>query len=322
MRRFAVRAAKAEKMLDTLRQPYLIVDDFMPSEHAAAMREALEAHLGNPYGHNPETHMVWDYWHVPGLYTYLRTSPDKVIGFDLAMAFQDRLAAWARDTLGLGSASWPFLSLYVHGCRQNQHNDSANGRFGYVYSLTKNERKTTGGETLIWREDDYSTRLDRPNAGEGFYHAIAPRFNRLLVFDDRMLHAVQLVEGIMDPIEGRLVMHGHIGEAGPIVDGPLQHEAVVDLLAGKMRDDHLAELGEDAKAYHGVAVIRLDVEADGHVADCRLVVDRVKNLGRNSGSVPAMLARLQAQASRLRFPAAAASSTVTIPVSFGERIGV
>jgi len=127
------------------------------------------------------------------------------------------------ETLGLRPAKASYLSLYVDGCRQNQHNDSTNGRFGFVYSLTRNSRRTSGGETLIWREDDYfETRIHRPCSGSDFFQSIEPRFNRLLVFDDRMPHAVQLVEGNMDPLDGRIVIHGHIREAEPIVKGPFR----------------------------------------------------------------------------------------------------
>src|SRR5579872_2882386 len=63
-----------------VRSSHLVVDDFMPSDIAREMRAAAEAHFGSPYHHSPKTHMNWDYWHVPGLYTYLRTLPEKVIG--------------------------------------------------------------------------------------------------------------------------------------------------------------------------------------------------------------------------------------------------
>jgi hypothetical protein len=90
-----------------------------------------------------------------------------IIGPQLKDNFQARLSKWSGETLGLGGVSPSYLSLYVDGCRQGQHNDSTNGRFGFVYFLTKHLRKTSGGETLIWREDDYSTtRIHRPCASE------------------------------------------------------------------------------------------------------------------------------------------------------------
>ena len=45
------------------------------------------------------------------------------------------LRTWSLETLGLGTVTRPYLSLYVPGCLQGWHNDSGNGRFAYVYSL-------------------------------------------------------------------------------------------------------------------------------------------------------------------------------------------
>ncbi len=56
---------------------YLVVDEFMPDADAAAMRAAIEAHFANPARHLPATHMVWNYWYVPGLYTYCAPSPTR-----------------------------------------------------------------------------------------------------------------------------------------------------------------------------------------------------------------------------------------------------
>ena len=115
----------------------------------------------------------------------------------------------------MGKVTWPYLSLYVDGCQQRLHNDSTNGRFGYVYSLTWDERKTIGGETIVLKEGDLFRAIwaDAPPV-PGCYDLIEPRFNRLTMFDDRMTHGVQRVEGSMDPVEGRFVLHGHISEAG------------------------------------------------------------------------------------------------------------
>jgi len=300
-----------------IQAPYLVMDDFMPPAVAQEMRAAVEAHLGNPYEHAPKTHMDWDYWYVPGLYTYLRTLPEKVIGPQLAAAFQERLSTWSTRTLGLGAAKAAYLSLYISGCRQGQHNDSTNGRFGFVYSLTKNTRRTSGGETLIWREEDYfRTRIHRPSAGADFFQSIEPRFNRLLVFDDRMPHAVQLVEGNMDPLEGRIVIHGHIREGGPVVEGPLPLDLVVDI-AGRVVGGYSSELGDALLIYHGPAAVRFTVRTDGTVAGARLILDRVRLLGRGGPPVQEMLAGLLGRLSNVRFPDRAEETVVTLPLGFG-----
>jgi hypothetical protein len=300
-----------------IKAPYLVIDDFMPPAVAQDMRAAVEAHLGSPYEHAPKTHLDWDYWYVPGLYTYLRTLPERVIGPELTATFHDRLFQWSAQTLGFGAAKAAYLSLYINGCRQGQHNDSTNGRFGFVYSLTKNMRRTSGGETLIWREEDYfKTRLHRPSAGSDFFQSIEPRFNRLVVFDDRMPHAVQLVEGNMDPLEGRIVIHGHIREGGPIVDGPLPPDLVLDV-AGRLVGGYMSELGDGLPNYHGPAAVRFTVRTDGTVAGAHLILDRVRLLGRGGLPVQDMFAGLLGRISDLRFPENTEDTIVTLPLGFG-----
>jgi hypothetical protein len=296
---------------------YLVVDNFMPDGAAQEMRAAAEAHFGSPYRHAPHSHMNWNYWHVPGLYTYLRTLPEKVIGPALTEVFHARLCEWSRDTLGFGAAKTSYLSLYVNGCRQCQHNDSLNGRFGFVYSLTKDVRKTTGGETLIWREDDYfETRIVRPCSGSDFYDSIEPRFNRLLVFDDRIPHAVQLVEGNMDPAEGRLVLHGHIRESGPIVRGMLSPEIVGEAVT-RLASTYAKNLGSTLAIYHGSATIRFTVQKDGAVVGAHLILDRVRRLRDEGAGVGEMLGELVNRVAGLRFSSSEAETTVTLPFGFG-----
>src|SRR5215469_11514086 len=119
--------------------PLIVVDGFLPAEAALQMRRLIDEHFANPQAHRAETHQVWNYWFIPELYTYLRTMPEKVIERERVDGFMRALTQWSLDTLGMTSITWPYLSLYVAGCRQGLHNDSTNGRFAFVYSLTRNE---------------------------------------------------------------------------------------------------------------------------------------------------------------------------------------
>ena len=64
-------------MVDCLTERLYVFDDFLPGETSAAMRADIDAHFSNPYQHKHETHDVWNYWHVPGQYNYLRTTPKR-----------------------------------------------------------------------------------------------------------------------------------------------------------------------------------------------------------------------------------------------------
>ena len=129
--------------------PVGVIDDFLPLELAARMREDIEAHFAAPDAHG-HTHQAWNYWFVPELSTYLRTASEKIIRRDRVDAFIRALQAWSIVTLGMGNVTWPSLCLYVGGCRKALHNEAADGRFGFVYSLTRDQRRTIGGETLVF----------------------------------------------------------------------------------------------------------------------------------------------------------------------------
>src|SRR5262249_26308376 len=94
--------------IQTMRAPYLVIDDFLPGDVAARMRDDIERHFSEPAGHGPDTHQVWNYWYVPELYTYLRTAPEKILRRDDVGLFMDVLASWSVSRLGLRHASWPY----------------------------------------------------------------------------------------------------------------------------------------------------------------------------------------------------------------------
>ena len=306
------------KLPPALRDRFFIVDDFLPIELAEAMRLDIDNHFSNPATHHRDTHQVWNYWYVPELYTYLRTMPDKIIAKASMDEFTRRLRSWSADTLGLANILQPFLSLYVAGCRQNLHNDSANGRFGFVYSLTRDDRKTVGGETIVHREGDpFRNKRVRPDAGRGFYDLIAPKFNRLAVFDDRLPHAVQLVEGPMDPREGRFVLHGHLRETGPIVVGALAQQAATE---PALQAVHAFIAGSPVPLddYHGPLTLRLDIRPDGRVGACKVLLDRVIHPDADDPDWPPLLRDLVGRLEAVRFPAAEGATHLLLPVLFGQ----
>jgi Rps23 Pro-64 3,4-dihydroxylase Tpa1-like proline 4-hydroxylase len=161
--------------------------------------------------HN-NTHFVWNYWYVENHYLYLRAFAAGVIGHELYNDFTSYLAKYAREQLGMNTVTGAYLSLYVNGCHQTTHSDQMNGTYGYVWSLTKWDKRTfTGGETLIAKPGVFDQLEPRSHMGQGTYWDIYPStFNQLLLFDDRVPHLVTPVSGQMDPKQGRCVLHGHI----------------------------------------------------------------------------------------------------------------
>jgi hypothetical protein len=293
-----------------LTERFHVVDSFLGEDMALAMRSDIDAHFSDPRAHGPD-HQLWNYWYVPESYTYLRTTPDKVISRDKVEAFVQGLSQWAAVNLGFAAVTWPYLSLYVPGCSQVLHNDSTNGRIGFVYSLTRNDRKTIGGETIVLRDTDlFRTYLDRPAAGVGMFDKIEPRFNRLVLFDDRVPHAVQRVEGPMDPLEGRFVLHGHISEAGVVAQGGLHADQVK-----AATDEALAELAEAVSpTIKGPLVVRLTISAHGSVDGIRPLLDRLASSANEDTTV--LRDHVIDRLSGVRFPAASAATSANVPLIF------
>ena len=295
----------------------MICNDFLPPALAGAMRSNIEAHFEKPGSHQPETHQVWNYWHIPQLYTYLRTNCDKVIERDRIQQFMAALTDWSVRTLGMGYITWPYLSLYVSGCRQELHNDSTNGRFAFVYSLTKTDRDTIGGDTIVFKETNpFLGRLTKPGAGTAFYDRVAPTFNRLVVFDDRLPHAVERVEGSMDPVEGRFVLHGHISESGAIVRGPLS-SAAVDNCVREGTKAVVAEIEGRLERYHGPVVLRFTVSPSGKVGDAVVLVDRIASANEAGKDADGIARELLAAVTALTFPREDIASEAIVPLIIG-----
>ena len=298
-------------MDDCLRERFFVFDDFLPAEKSDSMRADIDAHFANPYEHKPATHDVWNYWHVPGTYNYLRTTPEKVIAREKVAEFVEALRTFAAVKFGFGRVSWPFLGLYVPGCSQTLHNDSTNGQLGYVYSLTRNERQTIGGQTLLVQDRDlFRTLLDEAAAGTALFDLVEPRFNRLTLFDDRIPHAVQRVDGAMDPLEGRFVLHGHIRESGVVVQGALPPEEiqgpVVEVLKALRRGV--------AKSVNGPLVLCVEIGTSGEIERMRPIFDRLAS--STDADLDAVRAEAGERIRSLKFPKASAATRATIPLMF------
>jgi Rps23 Pro-64 3,4-dihydroxylase Tpa1-like proline 4-hydroxylase len=300
--------------------PLVVIDQFLAPDLALAMRQDIDAHFAAPEQHRADTHQVWNYWFIPDSYTYLRTAPEKVMERARIDAFYKALRDWSIGVLGLAKVTWPYLSLYVSGCRQNWHNDSLNGRFGFVYSLTRDQRRTIGGETLVRREaDPFRTHLAGAGAGRKFYQAIEPRFNRLVIFDDRLPHSVERVDGSMDPVEGRFVLHGHLSEGGTILDGVLTEDLVAGPLLGLLRQVS-EEWSAEGALYNGPLILRLTIDASGAVAACRVMVDRVLHPDPGHVEWEPLRAKLVERFAALRFPPSRGETVVIQPLLFGGAI--
>lgn len=294
-----------------VRERFVVVDDFLPEEDILSMREDIEKHFSNPAEHTAPVHQVWNYWYVPGSYTYLRTAPEKVIAREKVERFVETLRTWSAQNLGLAGITWPYLSLYVPGCSQILHNDSTNGRLGFVYSLTPNSRQTIGGETVLVQDHDlFRSNLNRAAAGTGLFDLVPPQFNRLILFDDRIPHAVQRVEGSMDPLEGRIVLHGHIGEAGVVAEGGLTGEVIQTTINSALAD--VKEFVDPG--VNGPLVFQLEIDPAGEVEASRVIFDRLAS--SDGGELDGLRSEIADRIGAVRFPASKSPTVANVPLIF------
>jgi len=196
----------------SLRRVERVADFF---DEARQLRLAYDAHFQRPFRQG-DAAQIWNYWHVPGLYTYLRTGARRILPESLLRRFVRRLEDWAFETLDARvSVSPPLLSIYVNGCRQGFHNDRLNGDWGYVYSLTRwLERRFEGGETLLLRDEVFAGETTAALTQSDLCLVVPPQWNQLLVFDDDIIHGVEVVQGSMNPLDCRVVLHGHLRRRG------------------------------------------------------------------------------------------------------------
>lgn len=82
----------------------LIVDDFSPE--APALRGVFDERFENPRSTRADR-FVWDYWHVPGQYTAIRTPAWTYFPKAMYERFHRALVGWGRETLGCHDISPP-----------------------------------------------------------------------------------------------------------------------------------------------------------------------------------------------------------------------
>lgn len=201
-----------------------IIQDFWPNSHQARLR--FEDFVGRPSSHSfSGPHQCWDYWYLPNVYCYLRTDAVKVLGRELVDDFMQHLHKLCVAELHGAVAGTPWMSLHLNGMRHEIHNDACNGTAAYIYSLTKDPSKFTGGETCVVKAGVFDDLGRHNSAWHGFFEVISPRFNQLILFDDRLAHMVPVVQGTMNPVDGRVCLTGHIRLEPPSPPPPAERPA-------------------------------------------------------------------------------------------------
>jgi hypothetical protein len=293
-----------------------IVDDFAPE--ARALRAEFDTRFADPRKATAGR-FVWDWWHVPGQYTQLRTPAWQYFSPALYRALHTRLVQWGRANLGCHDISPPWLSLYVDGCGQELHADLPHGPWAFVYSLTPwAGRAFTGGETVLLREEvlDYWMGLAYRASVERdqIERTVAPTFGRLVVFDPRIPHGVRRVAGTTDPRAGRLVINGWFVQPRPFITGPLPRAAVARRIAELV--DAIATWSRDGLWITGTIAFAIAVSAAGRVRSVRVLSDTSRPPRQREADRRFAVKHLRDTIRGWTFPARPRPSTITLPLVF------
>jgi hypothetical protein len=293
-----------------------LVDKF--SSQASILRAEFEQKFSDSRS-TARHRFVWDLWNVPGQYTALRTPAWEYFSKKAYDTFHQQLVWWGRRNLGCHDVSPPWLSCYVNGCEQRFHGDVPHGHWAFVYSLTPwSTRKFTGGETLLFKESalDFfrtfssSEGLEEPQLIE----EIPSKMNRLVVFDPKIPHGVRRVEGNMNPLHGRLVIHGWFVQPRPFIEGPLRTEKLqnsIDELSPTIVQFLSQEL-----PIAGLLSLNFSVETNGSVSNVKVLSDTTRVPFEFESTRKNLILAVKKQVSGFEFGKLKSVSKVTLPLVF------
>ncbi len=303
---------------EVITQRFLTVPDFFDGAEQA--REVYERHFRRSMGETTQDRFyAWNYMYFPGMFNILVSTPARILPSELCDRFAARIDAWAQETFGLFNIPEPWFSVYLDGCEQTPHSHSGQWLWAWVYSLTRWDQRTfKGGETVLFKDSFFDYwRTDQARTASGaveWYQRIPPRFNQLLAFDARTPHAVQGIQGTMDPLEARVMITGYLHSRGPVVRGSLTREQVLESVGPALEtaSEHL----ESHPDVHGLVSVRLSVEPDGRVASARALVDTLVYPGEDppEETLRDVLVR---RVRDVRFAPASGPSRVTLPILAG-----
>lgn len=264
-----------------------------------------------------EDRFIWDYWHIPGQYTYFRTLAEKVVPSVLLGEFTSALSSWGAANLGTDKVTPTWLSFYTDGCRQELHSDVVQGTWSFVFSLTRwEDRAFTGGETMLATRQllDYWTTFDPRRSIEAvsLVERIPALFNQLCVFDSRYPHGVSTVDGTRDPVRARVAMHGWFQQPLASCEGGLDLDATEDERA-KIAI-HWHECQSRLGSFMGHATWRIHIDSSGKANDVVLLVENLVSAGSGRPRVKELLVETEAFIRSLRFARSEVPSSLLLPL--------
>jgi hypothetical protein len=147
---------------------------------------------------------------------------------------------------------------------------------------------------------------------------IEPYQNRLVVFDPRIPHGVRRVEGALDPLAGRMVVHGWFVNPRPFIEGTLSErelslaiERVLHAIDGVMQSTRWQGI-----RVRGMASLSFGVGARGEVRALKWLAQSLRVPSVANGLPEVLLKVVASELKKHKFSSAAKGSRVTLPLVF------
>lgn len=297
--------------------------NIIKSNNLKSISRKLRTHFDETMSdrHNPNR-FVWDWWHLPGRYTHLRTPAELFFPVSLHFQLQTELQKFGRETLGCPNISPIWLSNYVEGCEQRLHADRPHGPWAFVLALNSGKRKFIGGETILMKPEILEFWKNPAPSGVAFeedniLEKVSPLFGRLLVFDPRIPHGVSRVSGTVNPLEGRVVLHGWFTPPAPFVEGSLKPRQVEKVLQGF--DDHFSTLTEPLPS--GTVAYRISISPKGKVVRLKRLANSMTSSMASGGAASRGLDRhIKKFFLSAKFPSSKGASQLTLPLTIEPQL--
>jgi len=146
------------------------------------------------------------------------------------------------------------------------------------------------------------------------FDLIEPEFGRLTVFDPRLPHGVNRVDGVQDPREARLVLHGWFTQPEPIVSKGLLVKSVQSQLADLIRTNAL--LFEGSENVTGVLSFELKVLPNGRISRVLVLTQNLQSRDGNTDYINSLIAKIAVVLKTWTFSRGAAGRFLIIPLVF------
>ncbi len=144
--------------------------------YRCAFRRCAEPQAGDAY--------VWNYWHVPGTYAYLKTVPERVIAAIGSMRSSRRSVAGPQRVRPCHLAIPQHVRPGLLAGRAQRFGEWAPWlRLLDDLELRKDDRRRD--DRVPGLATCSGPNLDRPAAGRAIFELVEASFNRLTLFDDR-----------------------------------------------------------------------------------------------------------------------------------------